>query len=180
MSETNIDANAVQHRFLVRWVFGGITDAMRRQVVAFWLREGALDHADEAWRRSFEVASVLQNASNGDVAGVCTVAIGLDEQRRSYGFVRIFIGAANRHPGFNVRLAQRMIEGFEALAGDAGAPQRLLATIENKKLERRSGLRLLANVGFEPVGRTSQGELLIQRRLGRRSSQASAQPQGLR
>jgi hypothetical protein len=166
MSETNVDTDAAQRHFFVRWVFGGITDAERRQIVAFWLREGALDNADEAWRRSFEVASMLQNASNGDIAGVCTVAISLDEQRRSYGFVRIFVGAANRHPGFNVRLMRRMIEGFEALAGDAGAPQRLLATIENKKLERRGGLRLLASVGFEPVGRTAQGELLIQRRLG--------------
>ncbi|WP_445144987.1 hypothetical protein [Dyella sp. Tek66A03] len=166
MSETNNDAHGAQRRFLVRWVFGAITDAMRRQIVAFWLREGALASADEAWRRSFEVASILQDASNGEIAGVCTVAIALDEQHRSYGFVRIFVGSANRHPGFNVRMMQRMIEGFEALIGDAGAPQRLLATIENKKLERRGGLRLLASVGFEPVGRTAQGELLIQRRLG--------------
>lgn len=165
MSDTNNDAQATQRRFLVRWVFGGITDAMRRQIVAFWLREGALHSADEAWRRSFEVASILQDASNGDIAGVCTVAIGLDEMQRSYGFVRIFVGAANRQPGFNVRIMRRMIEGFEALAGEPGAPQRLLATIENKKIERRGGLRLLAGVGFQPIGRTPQGEMLIERRL---------------
>lgn len=162
MSETNTDT---PRRFLVRWVFGAITDAYRRQIVAFWLRERAIGNADEAWRRSFEVACLLQDASNGDIAGVCTAAIHLDEQGRSYGFVRIYIGMAHRHPGFNVRLMRRMIEGFEAMATEPGAPCRLLATIENKKIERRGGLRLLASVGFAPIGRTVQGELLIQRRL---------------
>lgn len=165
MSETTNDTNDTPRRFLVRWMFGVITDACRRQIVAFWLREGAISSTDEAWRRSFEVACLLQDASNGDIAGVCTAAISLDEQGRSYGFVRIYIGMAHRHPGFNVRLMRRMIEGFEAMAVEPGAPQRLLATIENKKIERRGGLRLLASVGFEPIGRTAQGELLIQRRL---------------
>lgn len=165
MSETTTDTKDTPRRFLVRWVFGVITDACRRQIVAFWLREGALGSADEAWRRSFEVACLLRDASNGDIAGVCTVAVHLDEQGRSCGFVRIYIGMAHRHPGFNVRLMRRMIEGFEAMAVEPGAPQRLLATIENKKIKRRGGLRLLASVGFEPIGRTAQGELLIQRRL---------------
>jgi len=165
MSGTSTDSNDTPRRFLVRWVFGAITDSWRRQIVAFWLREGAIDSPDEAWRRSFEVACLLQDASTGEIAGVCTVAIGLDEQGRSYGFVRIYIGVNHRHPGFNVRLMRRMIEGFEAMAAEPGAPRRLLATVENKKIERRGGLRLLASVGFAPTGRTAQGELLIERRL---------------
>jgi len=162
---TDHNATEREHRFIVRWVFGNITDALRRNIVAFWLREGALTGADEAWRRVWEVACVLQDASSGEVAGVCTVAIALDEQQRSFGFVRIYIGAANRHPGHNVRLMRRMIEGFQSFVGEPGAPQRLLATIENPKIARRGGLRLLASLGFSPFGTTAQGELLIERRM---------------
>ncbi len=165
VAETNESTLKTRDGFTVRWVFGNITNELRRQLMAFWLREGALDHPDEAWRRSWEVACVLEDASNGEVAGVCTVAIGVDEQHHCYGFVRIYIGASNRLPGFNVRLMRRMIQGFEALAGEPGAPQRLIATIENRKIEGRGGQRLLACVGFRPIGRTAQGEMIIERRL---------------
>ncbi|PMQ06812.1 hypothetical protein DyAD56_02760 [Dyella sp. AD56] len=165
MAETNERTLKTRDRFTVRWVFGNITNELRRQLMAFWLREGALDHPDEAWRRSWEVACVLDDVSSGEVGGICTVAIALDERQRCYGFVRIYIGASNRHPGFNVRLMRQMIEGFEALAGEPGAPQRLIATIENRKIEGRGGQRLLARVGFQPIGRTPQGEMIIERRL---------------
>lgn len=165
MSESNTDAPGTARTFQVRWVFGGINEVLRGKIVSFWLREGALNNPDEAWRRAWEVACILEDASSGDVAGICTVAIGLDEQQRSYGFVRIYVGAGNRHAGLNVRVMRRMIEGFEALATEPGAPQRLLATIENRKLEQRGGLRLLNGVGFHVLGRTPQGELLIERKL---------------
>jgi len=34
--------------FQVLWVFGAISQALRQQIVAFWLQEGALTNADEA------------------------------------------------------------------------------------------------------------------------------------
>ena len=96
MSKTSTDAAENIDRFQVRWVFGKISDALRQQLVAFWLREGALAHADEAWRRTSEVACVLLADEREDIAGVCTVAIHMDDHARSYGFVRIFIRAERR------------------------------------------------------------------------------------
>jgi GNAT superfamily N-acetyltransferase len=151
--------------FRVQWVFGGVSDTLRRQLVAFWLKEGALASADEAWRRSFEVACVLWEGDADDLAGVCTVAIHMDERGRSYGFVRIFIRPESRFTGLGRRLMRRMIEGFTTLAREPGAPQRLLATIENPKIARRSGLRVLAGLGFESVGTAANGELIIERSL---------------
>jgi hypothetical protein len=56
--------------FDVQWVFGNLTESLRKNIVAFWMREGALVSRDEAWRRSWEVASVLLESESGNVAGV--------------------------------------------------------------------------------------------------------------
>ncbi|MCW8808940.1 MAG: hypothetical protein OQK79_12655 [Rhodanobacter sp.] len=165
MSKTRNDPVKNIDRFQVRWVFGSVGDMLRQQLVAFWLREGALPDADEAWRRAFEVACVLVDGVSGDIAGVCTVAIRLDEHGRSCGFVRIFIRPDSRFLGLNFRLMKRMVEGFIALVHEPGAPQRLTATIENRKIERRGAQRILARLGFVNVGTAPNGEMLIERKL---------------
>jgi hypothetical protein len=165
MSETSVDPAENIHRFHVRWVFGSIDAALRQQLVAFWLKEGALANADEAWRRTAEVACLLLEGADEDIAGVCTVAIRLDDFGRSYGFVRIFIRAESRFTGLGRRLTKHTIEGFSALAREPGAPQRLVATIENRKLERRASQLILARLGFSSVGTAANGEMVIERRL---------------
>ncbi|MEW9573834.1 hypothetical protein ABQJ54_18945 [Rhodanobacter sp. Si-c] len=152
-------------QFKTQWVFGHLTTAWRREIIAFWLREGALTSPDEAWRRSFEVACVLQDGELGSIAGVCTVAIHIDGDGRSYGFVRMFIGSDSRRVGLNVQLMKRMIEGFEALAHEPGGPRRLVMTIENRKLERRAAQGILARLGFVHDGMAPSGELIMQRTL---------------
>lgn len=165
MTEVNAGEPGSHRGLRARWVFGCITPSLRRQIVTFWTRQRAIDNPDEAWRRSWEVACILENETDGNLAGICTVAIGLDDQGCSFGFLRIFVATGNRHPGVGRRMLKSVIEGFKALASEAGAPQRLIATIENRKIEGRGVQRLLASLGFESIGRTSQGELLIQRLL---------------
>jgi L-amino acid N-acyltransferase YncA len=89
----------------------------------------------------------------------------MDDHGRSYGFVRIFIRPGDRAVGLNVRLMERMIEGFTALAREPGGPHRLVATIENRKLERRAAQRILARLGFVHVGVAPNGERVMQRML---------------
>lgn len=161
----NTPATVQRERYAVRWVFGQLAAHRRRAIVAFWMREGALSSVDEAWRRAWEVACVLEDMLSGEIAGVCTVAISHDAAERSFGYVRIYIGKAHRHPGHNMRLMRRMIQGFEQLAKEPGAPRRLLAGIENPKIERRAGLRLLAALGFHVIGKTQEGGALIERML---------------
>lgn len=151
--------------FEVRWVFGKLTDSLRQQIVSFWLEEGAISNADEAWRRSWEVACVLVHRQSSNLAGACTVAIRLDDQGQSYGFVRAFTRPGNRLAGLAERLMKRMIEGFEEMAHEPGAPQRLIATIENRKLERRAGQKILGRLGFVNAGTSAAGEMVIHRRL---------------
>jgi hypothetical protein len=165
MTEPNHPSPEVSPRFDVQWRFGGITDTLRKQLVAFWTREGAITGPDEAWRRSGEVACILQDTETGSIAGVCTVAIRLDEHGRSYGFLRIFIGVGNRRMALKVRLLQHTINGFLALASEPGAPHRLVASIENRNIERHGGRRLLAKLGFVFMGTAPNGEHIIQREL---------------
>jgi hypothetical protein len=165
MTQTSITPVDVSHGFQVRWVFGGVTEALRNQLIAFWLREGALSNPDEAWARSFEVACVLQENENDHIAGVCTVAIRMDPHHRSYGFVRMFSRPGSRLIGLKVCLIERMIEGFTKLAHEPGAPHRLVLTIENRKLERRAAQRILGRLGFVHIGTAANGELVMQRAL---------------
>ncbi len=165
MSDTSSRLMGTHDRFQVRWVFGNLGEVLRQQLVAFWLKEGALSHAAEAWRRAFEAACVLTDGESGDIAGVCTVSIRLDDHERCYGFVRIFISVDSRFVGLNVRLMECMIEGFSALASEPGAPQRLVATIENPKIRRRGAQRILSRLGFVPTGTAPNGEMVIERKL---------------
>ncbi|UPG89625.1 hypothetical protein L2Y96_19890 [Luteibacter aegosomaticola] len=165
MQRTTHSPQHPQAQYTVRWVFGQLSAARRQAIVAFWVREDAIQCAEEAWRRAWEVACVLEEAGTGAIAGVCTVAIGFDETQRSFGFARIFIGKRHRHAGLGVRMGQRMIEGFEVLAYEPGAPYRLLAGIENPKLEARGGQRLLASLGFTVIGKTAEGGMLVERLL---------------
>ena len=165
MTKTSVTSTGPLSDFEIRWVFGNITKSLRQKIVTFWLQEGALANSDEAWRRSWEVACVLHNVGSDSIAGACTVAIRLDDQGVSYGFVRIFIRPASRLVGLNVRLMEKMIEGFKGLARENGAPGHLVATVENRKLERRAVQKILAKLGFTQAGRTVDGELVIQRSL---------------
>lgn len=162
MIKTAPAATIGQSNFRVRWVFGNISDVLRAQIVEFWLREGAVTNPHEAWRRSWEVACVLQGAESNDVEGACTVAIRLDDHGVSYGFVRLYIRSASRRVGRNVRLMERMIEGFKTMVHETGAPRHLVATLENRKIERRAAQRAIARLGFVHVGTAATGELVMQ------------------
>jgi hypothetical protein len=162
---SNDDASRSRHRFAVHWVYGNIAADVRQAIVAFWLREGAIGSADEAWRRSWEAACVLRDVHTAAIAGVCTVALRLDDADRSYGYLRIYVGKASRQPGLGVRLVRGAIDGFESMIDEPGAPGRIVANLENPKLAQRGGARLLSGVGFTAIGQTPDGQLLVERLL---------------
>ena len=145
-----------------RWVFGNVSDMLRQQIVEFWLQEGALTNPDEAWRRSFEVACVLQEMESGRIAGACTVAILLDDHGASFGFVRLFIRPASRLLGLNVRVMETMIQGFKAMMHERGAPRRLIVTLDNHKIERRAAQRIMGRLGFVHAGKAPSGKFIMQ------------------
>ncbi|HEY8682924.1 MAG TPA: hypothetical protein VIM06_07115 [Rhodanobacter sp.] len=162
MIKTSPAATVAPANFQIRWVFGDVSHALRRQIVEFWLQEGAVTNPHEAWRRSWEVACVLQDAERSRIEGACTVAIRLDDHGISYGFVRLYIRPASRRVGLNARLMQTMIEGFKSMVHEPGAPRRLVATLENRKIERRAAQRIIARLGFVHVGTAATGELVMQ------------------
>lgn len=162
MIKTSPAAAIAQSAFRVRWVFGNVSDVLRAQIVEFWLQEGAVANPHEAWRRSWEVACVLQQAEEGRIEGACTVAIRLDDRGVSYGFVRLYIRPASRRAGLNARLIEAMIEGFKTMVHEPGAPRHLVATLENRKFERRAAQKIIARLGFVHVGTAATGELVMQ------------------
>ena len=162
MIKTSPAAAIAQSIFQVRWVFGSVSDALRAQIVEFWLQEGAVTNPHEAWRRSWEVACVLQQTQGGRIEGACTVAIRLDDYGVSYGFVRLYIRPASRRVGLNARLMETMIEGFKTMVHEPGAPRHLVATLENRKIERRAAQKIIAKLGFVHVGTADTGELVMQ------------------
>lgn len=151
--------------FVARWVFGAMTETLRAQIISLWVEEGAIVNVDEAWRRSWEVAALLVESASDRIVGACTVAIRVNDQGLSHGFVRLFIRPASRRFGLNRRLIKAVIKGFEAMVHQPGAPRRLIATIENRKFERRAAQRGLERLGFVQAGRTSAGAVIIERLL---------------
>ena len=67
--------------------------------------------------------------------------------------------------GLSVRLIGTMIEGFKAMVHEPGAPRCLVATLENRKLERRAAQRIIGKLGFVHIGTTATGEPILQYHL---------------
>jgi len=146
-----------KHRIV--WVWGQITPQLRSELIAFWGETGALTDPCEAWRRTFEVASVVRNA-DGRIVGVSSVYCAYSPGAGAlYWFYRTFIREDSRDVGLAPRLFAHTYEQLAlAYADEAQAPVGMMIVVENPKLETAAGIRVIQRAGFQHLGIDENGQ----------------------
>ena len=132
-----------------------LTAELRREVVAFWLSNGAIGDAAEAQRRTSELVCVARDGG-GEIAGVNTAYRGdLPSDNAAFYFYRMFIRPRNRQ----LVLALGLIRAAMVVLRQRSDPDvRGMALVtENPKLMRAGGRRLLKNLGWRRRGNDARG-----------------------
>ena len=101
--------------YLYQALWKRLDDALRGEIIAFWLEHGALTDAAAARARVDEIVAVARTGT-GAIAGVCTAAPRLvPDLGRTLYYYRTFIAPAHRD-GFIVRrlltVAVAALEGY--------------------------------------------------------------------
>ncbi len=142
---------------VIATVFGRVDDALRQEVAAFWLRQGAIADAREAHRRADELVCVARNRQ-GEVIGVNTAyvaALGGGAER--WFHYRMFVRPQDRRLALSCALVRAAVTalraGRHALPGIRG----VALVTENPKLMRAGGRRLLAGLGWQSAGKGPHG-----------------------
>lgn len=146
------------HGYRIHWVHGQSSPQLRAQIIAFWREQGALSDPYEAWRRTFEVASVTVDQA-GRIAGVSSVYSEPCAQLGApYWFYRTFVRPDVRSLGLAERIFHFSVARLaESYAGEPGAPVGVILVIENPGFETAEGQRALQGGGLARLGVDSAG-----------------------
>ncbi|MGZ7459550.1 hypothetical protein ACXPVS_23185 [Pseudomonas sp. Ma2-10] len=141
------------------WVWGQITPQLRGELITFWNETGALMDLAEAWRRTFEVASVVMDC-DGRLVGVSSVYCSYSPGAGGlYWFYRTFIREDSRDVGLAPRLFAHTCEQLAlTYAGETLAPVGMMIVVENPKLETAAGIRVIQRAGFQHLGVDESGQ----------------------
>ncbi|EQD53099.1 hypothetical protein B1B_10426 [mine drainage metagenome] len=141
----------VFHRYVLVPVFQETTEDLRRQVVEFWMREGALRDRAEAERRAHELVYVITD-EHEDIVGVCTTQLATSVRlRRSVYFLRLYVRPSDRASGLPqevIRCAWHLLKDRTPPGGPDGA--RIVG--ENTKLARPGMMRVFSRRGWRYLG----------------------------
>lgn len=128
---------------------------LARQIIALWVRNGAIDDPVEIKRRLTDVAYVVVAPNGGMMGGSLVYLQNLTGNAPCY-FYRMFIQPNHRRPQMMARLTVATRDYLQRLALDNGARGVVIVT-ENRKLMREGMRRLLARIGFRYPGLSPQG-----------------------
>ncbi len=141
----------VFHRYTLVPVFQTTSEDLRRLVVEFWTREGALRNPAEAERRAHELVYVIYD-EHQDIVGVSTTQLARStNQNRSVYFLRLYIRPRDRALGLPqevIRCAWQLLKHLTPPGGPDGA--RIVG--ENPKLARPGMMRVLSRRGWTYLG----------------------------
>lgn len=142
--------------YLVTAVDHPIADALRAEVVAFWLDHGAIPTRDQAQTRADELVCVARNGV-GEIAGVNTAYLAdLPGQPHPYHVYRMFIRPRDRHVQVARALLRAAVEALRVRPTDRVVAGVMLVT-ENRKIMRRGPRRILAGLGWQAAGKDRRG-----------------------
>jgi GNAT superfamily N-acetyltransferase len=152
--------------YRLRWVYGQACATIRAQLVAFWLDNGALSDAYEAWRRTFEVTCIAVDRA-GQIVGVSSVYSAFcRELGAPYWFYRTFTRPDLRFSWLAQRMLRHTVAQLaEAFAGEPGAPVGMIIVAENPKLEALAAQRQLQRLGYVRQGADAGGRSIWCRRF---------------
>ncbi len=134
-----------------------VDNALRDELVAFWMQHGAVPDAAEARRRAGEAVCIVRNAGS-EIVAVNSVYVA---RFRGYAdpqyFYRQFARPQDRVLRLGVAMLRQAVAALRA-AHRAGDPVRgIVLVAENPKLSRKSGHRLLAWLGWTFLGKGPRG-----------------------
>ncbi len=124
-------------------VSGRVSEELRREVAAFWLRHGAIPDAKEARRRADELVCVARNGA-GELVGVNTAYVSsLRSVEDRYFFYRMFIRPRDRYLHLCSALVRAAVDTLRERGVSGTTVKGVVLITENPKLMRDSGRRLL-------------------------------------
>jgi len=138
-------------------VSGRVSEELRREEAAVWLRHGAIPDASEARRRADELVCVARNAA-GEIVGVNTVYVSrLRAAEDRYFFYRMFIRPRDRHLHLCIALVRAAVDALRERRVSGSVVKGVVLITENPKLMRDSGRRLLTHLGWRHAGADPRG-----------------------
>jgi hypothetical protein len=143
--------------YRIECAYLNLTEALRNEIINFWLLKGALWDTHEARKRVDEVVFVVHDLAD-HVVGVSTVIPArYGPDRDVYLNYRMFIDPAHRVPGL-MKAVLRATRCFFDRTPDCRASARgMLIYAENPKLRRQGIRRMFERSVWEYAGQDHRG-----------------------
>ncbi len=141
--------------YRISTVYGRVDAELTQELVAFWLRNGALPNASRARQRAPQVVLVARN-SEGRIVGVTTVYVAAPKGRGRYYIYRMFIQPTDRIYGMMISMVLSTRDYLQHLRTE-NKPCGLVHVSENRKLMRPGTRRLYEKHGYYCIGQTRRG-----------------------
>lgn len=153
-----MDMPASFRDYAIGSVYGGISEALAAELVAFWRDNAAIGDPSEAARRVAEVVCIARNAA-GEIVGVNSVYVGaFGHPDQLYYFYRMFVRERDRVRGLGARMTTAAVACLRDFAARRGARVRgVVLVTENPKLMQRGARGLLTRLGWAYAGRGPLG-----------------------
>lgn len=150
--------------FRIVWAFEQKSADLRRALINFWLHNGAIADPNEAWRRTFEVGCIAWNKAD-EIVGVSSFyADRLIHDGHVYWHYRTFVRPDCRLPGLAPQVFQMTFDALSELhAAEPFSPIGIVVVVENPKLEKPSGFRVIERCGMERLGDDQHGKSIWRR-----------------
>jgi len=156
----NLDWMTLPEGFSIENVRSEKSPALKEEITAFWLHEGALGDRDATMQRVEQVIFIVRNEA-GEIAGVCTVYEYYYKRLENYFYYyRTFIGAAYR----KIQLAKILLRttrdylNRQFVSGENTRVIGMLLVVENEMLKKYRNEAVWKKTGFVYIGKNSRGD----------------------
>lgn len=140
----------------VESVFEFVSPELAGELVAFWLREGALQDREAAAARTREVVCIARDPAGG-IASVNTVYLGtLQHPDDIHYFYRMYTRPRHRLWELSAGMLRACVETLRTTSVRDPRARGLVIVSENPKLQTPAGHRVLAGMGWSYLGKTPQ------------------------
>ena len=129
-------------------------EALKEEIIDFWLEERALGSREQAEKRVNQVVFVARD-SFGEIAGICTAYPQQNLQlRHNFYHYRTFVAAAHRKGMIGIRLLVEARDYFNGRFTQGHNPDiiGIILEIENKEISRRFTEAIWSQTGFIFIG----------------------------
>ncbi|MEM7114422.1 MAG: hypothetical protein AAF614_18450 [Chloroflexota bacterium] len=151
---------SINNNYTLTNVWENKSDALKEEIVNFWLRERALGSREQAAGRVNQVAMIARD-SFGELVGICTVYPRRHPQlRHNFYHFRTFVGAMHRQNLIAAQFAVQTRDYFNDrfVAGHDQHIIGILVEAENEILKTKHTLAIWPHSGMVFVGYNQRGD----------------------